>query len=283
MSLSAIVFSRDRAAQLDQLLSSMYRYGRDSAAYAINVLYKATDVQFERGYERVASFHPEVRFAKETDAPLNRQLTALIDANPREFFAFFVDDDVLLRDFSTDDREFQRLRTEPDLLALSLRLHRGVVWCQPMDWITRPPFMRRGRTWRVPPRASATYVRRAWAHYSKCPRGDWEVRFSVDGNVFLTERFRRHLDSVPVFQHITRIEPELQASEPWADRMLCYAAPRLVNLAFNRVDELHRYPSGDVSPEELNRRFLAGERLAFSYLENQRFRSCHLVRDPVWR
>jgi hypothetical protein len=59
-----IIFSKDRACQLDQLLSSMSQFipNMESSDVKVQVLYHHSDSDFREGYDVVRKFHPRVHF-----------------------------------------------------------------------------------------------------------------------------------------------------------------------------------------------------------------------------
>ncbi len=59
-----LIFSRSRPAQLDLLLSSLEKYSLTN--FEVNVLYK-NDKEYEEGYNRFHFYHPYVNLIEETD------------------------------------------------------------------------------------------------------------------------------------------------------------------------------------------------------------------------
>jgi hypothetical protein len=286
MSLNAVVFSFDRAAQLELLLRSLRENVAEYSEIAISVLFKTTHAESAAAYDEVSQLHPEVEFASESDpreVPLQSQILRLLDRRPRDHFAFFVDDDVIIEPFSLADAEFARL-ANPEILSLSLRLHPGVWHCQPTGAMSRPPIMISNRVWNLERRKAfgSSWLEKRWRRLSRFPKGDWSCRFSLDGNIYDYERFRAHFGAFEGFDHVTEIEPTMSRQRAWASRLTCYARPRLVNLAMNRVDVRHEYPCAELSAEEMNAEFRKGFRLDYEHLRGRRFRACHLLEEPVW-
>ncbi len=286
MSLSALVFSLDRAAQLELFIRSLREQAAEFDDFSVSVLFGASNAESAAAYDEVAQENPEVFFQEEVaseERSLNVQILDLIDRNPRPYFGFFVDDDVMIRPFSTQDPEFRRL-ADPSMLALSLRLHPGVVRCQPLDQWSRPPLLGPSRTWTIGRRKvlSSKWLHKRWRSWTGFPSGDWACRFSMDGNLYATEPFRAHLAAFPEIAHVTKIEPEMSRERAWAEKLTCYARPRLINLAMNRVDVHHTFPCAEVSVEAMNAQFREGYRLDYSHLRGRRFSACHLATEPRW-
>lgn len=106
--ISTIIFSKNRACQLELLLHSL-----DLSA---TVLYTC-DPEFQSGYDKLFEMYPEVVFLRETD--FHNQVISLIQ---RPYILFLVDDDFMLEPFTEDCPEFTEFKQNTDLISLSLRL-----------------------------------------------------------------------------------------------------------------------------------------------------------------
>jgi hypothetical protein len=67
MSIRVVIFSRDRALQLDAVLHSFYMHCADADSADISVLYLATDDRHRRQYQSVAASYPDVAFLPQKD------------------------------------------------------------------------------------------------------------------------------------------------------------------------------------------------------------------------
>lgn len=166
-----VIFSRDRAMQLDAMLRSLLRHCADPSLPRLYVLYAASSPQFRRQYavlERYwrnllpITFHVERQFRSDLlgilglplspdrvpGSPLGRAvhrlsgLRGLVSfvAKPWEFVVFLVDDLVFVRRFSLG-HAVQALRSRPQAIGFSLRLGRNTTMCYALDCPqTLPPF-----------------------------------------------------------------------------------------------------------------------------------------------
>lgn len=92
--IDALVFSKNRAAQLDLLLRTLERHAGDLYG-EISVLWTGTSAEYQRGYGVVFCEHPRARFVYEHS--FERQVREwLYDAG--DVVSFLVDDDVFYRD-----------------------------------------------------------------------------------------------------------------------------------------------------------------------------------------
>lgn len=129
----AIVFSKDRAMQLDACLRSLAwaMAGQEGEKdVRVRVLYAASSPGFAAQYAALAQEHPNVDFHRETD--FKADLLALVaDAGQ---ILFLVDDNVFTRPFSPATVVTTLSRT-PQAIGFSLRLGRNIVWHYQTDTV----------------------------------------------------------------------------------------------------------------------------------------------------
>ncbi|MBN8610219.1 MAG: hypothetical protein J0L92_06530 [Deltaproteobacteria bacterium] len=276
-----VVFSKDRACQLELLLRSLHEQCRQSERLRIAVLYKASDARFAAGYEEVRRRFPAVDLVPQTSSPIKEQIGALVAQPLCELFTFFTDDIVVIRPIDLFDAPFETLRERADVTSIALRLDRSIDHCQPLGIDTPPPTLDVDSTWRY--RRPSTRPGRLLARLrGTLPLGDWAGSMFIDGYVFrhpeLVDYFRR----LPDFSHVTQIEQVMLENPLRGDRVVCCAKARIVNLVLNRVDTRSVYPHAGGSPAELNERFLDGGRLDYTHLRTVPRRSCHVDVPPRW-
>ena len=170
----SLIFSRDRALQLEAALTSFSRRCVDSAAVPVDVLYTATSPHLERQYALLArtwrgaapvTFHRETDFRGDVLGLLGAQdrlagrrpplplraaraagrrtrdrLAARRDRAP--YVLLLVDDAVFCRPFSLADAA-AALEERPRALGFSLRIGRNTEYCYMLDAPQRPPAFQR--------------------------------------------------------------------------------------------------------------------------------------------
>ena len=122
--IDALVFSKDRAMQLDAVLRSLRLHCRDAHLLATTVLYTVSNDTHARHYAQLAREHPGVHFLEEKD--FKADMLSLV--KPGRFLLFLVDDNIFVREFSLEDAVDQ-LQATPQALAFSLRLGRNTIYC----------------------------------------------------------------------------------------------------------------------------------------------------------
>jgi hypothetical protein len=121
--INALVFSKDRAMQLDAVLRSLRLHCRDADLLATTVLYAVSNDTHARHYAQLAREHPGVHFLEEKD--FKGDILSLV--KPSRFLLFLVDDNIFVREFSLEDAVGQ-LQATPQALAFSLRLGRNTIY-----------------------------------------------------------------------------------------------------------------------------------------------------------
>jgi hypothetical protein len=280
----ALIFSKNRACQLELLLRSLKEQVTTLHDLSLAVLYAVDDGTYEEGYDLVRRIHPDVHLQLQDDRlPLGAQIRDLVRSERREFFSFFVDDIVAVRPFGWFDRQFALLRDRQDIAALSLRLNPKVSYCQPLRIKAPAPALDSDLTWEWT--RSRSRLKRAARRLLGRPyaKGDWAGSMFVDGYVFRHAQFIPYFDTLPELPYVTKLESMMLNQPLPGRRVVCYAQSRIVNIVLNRVDTHSRYPHGGGSTEHLNSRFLAGDRLAYDHLKNMDNESCHVVVEPRWQ
>jgi len=270
--LNVIIFSKDRAAQLDALLRSIRERVEGWEKRSIwSVIFASSTPEFADGYEIVRGEHRSgaLEFIDETSrrdgfrSIVIETMQRQHQANGAPWCMFLVDDLVFKTPWPLDGgKPMQRLRADPRVLCVSLRMCPRYDYCYPLNRRMKPPVM-------------TLFGRWSWRNAS----GDWGYPMSLDGHIF------RYNDIFPLVQQIefknpntfeNKLSQNCIATRPL---MTCYSESVVVNLPVNRVQNEYGNRAGEkygVSADQLNASFLAGKRVSlapiYSLKEN---RSCH--------
>jgi hypothetical protein len=207
--MTSIVFSKDRALQLDAFLRS-YRVNVADAG-EVRVLYLATSMRHARAYAGVFAGHPGVASTPQS-LSFKQDLLSLL---PRDgHVIFFVDDIVFVRPWSGYG--------EPGLsLRLGLHLTHNYATGGTLQPLPGPRTEHLGGTvmWR-------------WAD----GREAWGYPLALDGHVFDAQEMLEMAASC-VFHSPNTFESALQKFLPqFINRMgTCYRETKIVNIPWNRV------------------------------------------------
>lgn len=246
--ITAVVFSRDRPMQLDLLLTSLEENAPN--IFDVNVLWYSREESFQQGYAICAREHPKARFMLEDG--LTYQVRSLLRGS--KLMTFFTDDDVLYR-------EFCDLELREDEICFSLRLGLNTTICYPHDRMQKVP------------KQNGRRLRWDW----KTADGDFGYPMSLDGHIFQAP------DLLPILGHFMTpnwLEVMLMKSAPGISKpwMACPLQSCLVGIPANRVNIDMPNRNGDSYPysvQELNERYLNGERINLNALNFSNIRGAH--------
>jgi hypothetical protein len=263
-----IVFSRDRAAQLDLLLTSL-RENAPALGEQLSVLWTATDDAHREAYARCSAEHPEASFVAESC--FADDVRSLLAAS--KLVVFLTDDSVLFRPLAERrDTPQQLLEADPQLLCFSLRLGRNCEYCYPVGREQeRPSFEQRGDVL-------------SWSW--RGADGDFAYPMSLDGHLMEAALVRGLLGAEqPVNPNqLEGLLADAAKARRLPERMASYADSHLVSIPVNRVNETHPNRSADTAdPGLLNERYLAGDRLALEAIDFAPVDAAHAELDLRWR
>jgi len=254
--IQAVIFSMDRACQLDLLLQSICKFWIGYEDCNITIIYKHSNDSFRAGYELLKTKYPEFKHREETEILKDIQMS--FDPTIAHSM-FLVDDDIFTRVFNVHDKDivWHTFTTHKGFACLSLRLganiHRNYESGnikQPIDFLNDYPYV-----WK-------------WRQ----AESDFGYPGSVDGHIFKTPLLLSMLGGV---DHCCNIEPTLMRRIPSDEYMICYQKSIIVNVPNNMVQKLHKneHMHGDIN--RLNERFLAGDSIKLAPFINIDNDSCH--------
>jgi hypothetical protein len=234
-----VVFSKDRAMQLDACLRSIQRFAPYSGP--ITVLYVATTHEFLAGYQAI-ELDGSVRLVAQA-SPFRSAVMELM-SDDLEYTVFHTDDDLF----------FARPPGQPVLpsgyAAFSLRLGENTIYSHPSD-----------RKQRLP---NASQLGQIMAWDWRRADSDFAYPMSLNGHIFSTSLLRELLSDAS-FDNPNELEAELHFRRYRAPRgLLAFRTSSVVSIPANVVTTTHANRASsdpESSPEALNRRFLAGERI----------------------
>ncbi len=241
-----IVFSKDRAAQLDLLLRSIERHMPPEET---TVIWRATTEDFLRGYKMLRL---RESFEESDWFDFNFLLRDALNDVAGGTVTFFCDDDIVYRPVPKPPAEL----LADKVLTVCLYLGRGTakmalpngfpLW----DWTT-------------------------------LERHDFGFPTAVDGNTYRVEDVLTLIVGEPI-PNPTMLETTMSLSAPGIavkrPLMASFEQQCLVGVPVNRVSDLSGVHFGLTQPQtavDLNRRFLAGEQINLDALDFSGVNSCH--------
>lgn len=260
----AVVFSKDRAMQLDATLASFYARCNDGKRVAVKVLYTTSSEEHARQYEILREAYPDVHFEREGD--FKKNLLDLLSSF--RYVLFLVDDNLFVRDFSL--REAERA-LEGDLRALgfSLRLGRNTGFCYMLNREqSLPPFEQAG----------PSILRYRWIG-SAC---DFGYPLEVSSSLYRLEDIKPLLEQME-FRNPNTLEALLDANKDLfagsRDMLLCPDLSVTFCAPVNKVQKVFIHNRGGAregySSEKLSALFEQGFRIDVERFRGFEPGSCH--------
>lgn len=253
--LQAIVFSKDRACQLEFLLRTLY--AKVVGALDVKVIYLSTNPATEKGYQKVQGKYPQVKFIKQGHfkqdvlTSLNRDIS---------FSTFFVDDIAFIRPWNLQDGKIKSLITDATLACLSLRMDLRYNFSYPLS-----------RKQAIPKMDNCCW------EWQKAD-GDWGYPMSLDGHIFRTPEIVSLIESVE-FANPNKLEEALAHKPLKRPRVICYPQAKIINNPINKVQTVNNNVNGQKYPVDvdfLNRSFLEGYIIDIRSLGDiDSFTACH--------
>lgn len=263
--INVILWSKDRAAQLDLTLKTYKKHFKEWKDQPLTIICRWSNDFYKSGYDKVIAYHPEFKYIQETDFRHNT-LTA-IDSSKLEYVTFLVDDDIFLNDMSLDSPEFKEFDTNPLIATISPRLHPGVDFCYTENRPAQKPELRGNRTWK-------------WREGCS---GDWSYPWSVAAFHIFRRTDINHLFAMP-FRAPNTFEGAL-CNIPFSGRdlMICFDKAVTFTGANNKVqnENSNRHENSDPL-DVLNNNFLIGKRLSENVNSGIIRNCCHGHLNYVW-
>ena len=265
--MNIIVFSKDRACQLELFLRSMRHFFVQFNNFTINVLYTYSDEEYRAGYEMLISDlrTPGNVFYVKHGSFKGCLMDLTYESNP--YTVFFVDDMVWKGDFSLEEQAFLNFANDSQVLCLSLRLMQGLKYCYPLFANNDIPEIDRDNKWE-------------WQGLN----GDYGYPMSLDGHIFRTK------DIIPLLRDCRYEDPnQLEAqmalhalSLNYRPKMICCDVSPVMNLPLNCVQTSWENRHGLFSARNMNMKFLLGNRISTENIYGKENRACHQLIDIRW-
>ena len=254
--INIVVFSKDRAMQLELFIRSFNHFVVNNNHYVINVLYTYSDDKFRKGYEQlIEEKHSNVVFHKEID--FKKNLIELVDPM-KEYTVFFVDDIVFKNSFDFYDKQMEIFDWNASIICRSLRLHTDLNYCYPQRLpMKQPSFLK-----------DNVFIWRGL-------KGDYGYPMSVDGNIYRTK------DILPFLHRLNYTNPNTFEGEMATQthdlppKMICYEKSIVLSNPLNRVQTVNKNICGTISAEFLNNKYLEGFIIDLKDFDGLHNRSCH--------
>ena len=291
--LSIVIFSKDRAAQLDLCLKSIHEnLSNLSEHWNIYIIYTSSSKEFKDGYKQLMkewySQPNAIYFLPEDKYKGFRKTLEYCMKHWEDYVLFFTDDDIVYKEF---EHTFNILKAKfenyDNLLSISLRL--GCNTFIQDQYENRMCF--------VPDaviKTEKTIVTWDWKEESMLhEETNFGYPFSLDGHVYRTKDAKWIIENTPKYHNPNTLEAKVhrihvmdtEYAVNLADEMGCFKKSYVVNAPINRVQETFTNSAGiffEGQPEELNSLFLKGKRLTLDGMDFSTIIGAHQELKLCW-
>lgn len=256
---SAVIFSFDRAIQLHALLASLKE--KASESFPIFVIYRASTSDHLESYQELKSqmASNNIKFVLQRDkGDFFHLLIDILESIKTEKMFFLVDD--ILPTENIDIEELKKIDSQE--YVLSLRLGTNLSYAYTINKQQPLP--------KLKDNDNKIYWNWNEAEY------DWNYPLSVDGHVFLTLEILAMIKNIS-FHSPNTLEGELQIFKPIFEKRqgLAYKKSKIVNIPCNKVQTDINNRHGQLSTDELLKKWQTGYQIDYQKLFGLNNNSCH--------
>ena len=223
----ALIFSKDRAMQLDACLSSLLGTCEEQSKLYVSVLFKASDIYSEEQYKRLGIAYPSIKFVKETS--FHSDLVCCIGS--AKYILFVVDDCVFRKHWSFLE-VIQILSDNRETLGFSLRLGANITYCYSLDCEQSVPEHEKFTS-----RNGSEILSFDWTR----GEGDWGYPLEVSSSVYRSADILHMLLGEPYIYNPNSLEKHLSKQVPALssthNRLSCYTEGVAFCIPYNLVQE----------------------------------------------
>tara|TARA_Y100001963_G_scaffold157928_2_gene255790 strand:- start:4188 stop:5084 length:897 start_codon:yes stop_codon:yes gene_type:complete len=289
--LSIVIFSKDRAAQLDLCLKSIHENLKGfSRSWDIYIIHTSESEDFERGYSDLKKEweKPFIHFFAESEYGGFKETLQEVVQRSGEYILFFTDDDIVYRNLEYDfDLVDDKFKTSGSLLTIGLRLGSNTfVQDQYQNTIC---FIPDGIILQDEPIKEWD-----WKFYClQYGATSFGYPFSVDGHIYRTKTVKWIIENTPGHYNPNSLEGavhrlhimETEYAENLTHKMGCFKKSHVINTPLNRVQETFTNSAGKFfgnTAKELNDRFLEGYRLSLEGMDFSTIIGVHQELKLCW-
>ncbi len=245
--LNIIVFSKDRACQLDATLRSIYKHIK--VPYDLSVLYKADLEEFQKGYKILIDIYSN-RISFVEQSHFKNDLVNLLKISDYKYTLLLVDDILILRDITLDDPEIIEFISNESLIALSIRMSTSTKYCffdtDEGEYLIESP--------EFDDKNIYNFLAGEYPPH-------WYHAVTACGQVIRTKNMLLFAEGLE-YNNPNTFENKLNRIGMPSHLAICYDKPRLMEFAINIVNTTHiTNKCGDTDIEQLNTEWLNGNRL----------------------
>jgi len=278
--ITCIIFSKDRACQLDLLLRSIYSNLKSERE--LIVVYKASNDRFQAAYDKLQSEHPRVELIQES--LFKTDLIGVVNRS-QKYICLFTDDTILYKESVLEEEEINTLFMKYHVTCISLRLGKNTIIQDPYqgqhaDMPIMPVGFKDFMVWDTNDIKNYSERREGnnmLREYRSC---NFTMMVSLDGHIYERKLLRSILPYLEYYNPNT-LETAMAKSPITcypSRKMACFNQSRLVNNPINIVQETYSNRSGEsfgFTVADLNEEYLNGYVIDIDDIDFSNIEGCH--------
>lgn len=269
-----IIFSFNRALQLDALLTSIKKFWNNTG-YKLTVLYNTTNSDFQKGYELLQSKYSDCHFIKETNYKTGYPISNYFSwFNLKKIIKYkhcrYTKSnfrDLLIKIISESSCEQVMFLTDDSIFIREVEIKKEIL-----NWINQNPnqhsfSLRLGTSINIPPIGLPTPEDNiiSWTYPQYIKYKNWGYRFSVDGHIYSKKIILRLITRI-IFNNPSTLEAHLydySVRHRLLNKGKTCTKPFLLSFPINMVQTIENNESLGISTKMLNDYFLKGYVLTY--------------------
>ena len=279
--INTIIFSFDRAMQLELLLDSIYQYDEKNIL-DLNIIYSTKSIEFNLGYDKLINKYPALNWIKEAklkkqfvfpilpfywhnyywwlkykhnrwnESNFKNKILEKISNSTNEFVMFLTDDSLFFQKIFIEPEILQSIKRNPYNTSFSLRHGSNIYGGK---FIKETKIIK-------------------WKRTDKHEHPEWSYPFSIDGHIYDTEVLKKILKKV-IFKNPNTLEGNVACYVREKKIFNCQIANMqscLLGFELNRVQSISPNNNLDIDNDTLNKLYLSDYKLEINYnLSGQHF------------
>jgi hypothetical protein len=219
----------------------------DCTSQNVTVSYKATSEKYAMAYQNLISRYENVKFVPRT--ALKNDIIDICETTKSEYIQFFVDDNVFVRPYTHNCKEFEMFENDKNISCLSLRLAPHINFAYTSQMVNEPPVFENEYVW-------------DW----RCNKNinDWYYPMSIDGHVFRSGDILQTIKDGDYIAPNSFEQALVEACPVAGNKMICFEQSKIINIPCNKVQTENNNHAGLIhsySADFLNEQFLNGKRI----------------------
>jgi hypothetical protein len=268
--INTIIFSKDRACQLNLLLESMKKNIIQYNDLDVSVIWKSSTDNYKKGYDILMKKFPEINFISQSE-DFKNDVLVLLNKDGYRYVQFGVDDDVV---YGKYDMEMGlKCMENEDVFTYSPRLGKNTIWCHNLDYEHK--FVLEEETTET--------IRWNWTK----SYGDIGYPLTLDFGLFRISEIKKMIKTIG-FTNPNYLEGNLASTYQYyfREQMAAPISSCVIGIPNNIVNSSHPNKHAEkfgITAAALNIKYLTGEIIDLNAMDFSTIKGCHQEIEYIFK